>query len=126
MVYHIYCWVDIFMEAHGYNVEDFYVYHDNQSAMLIENNGIAYARRSSKRIKMKNVFIKDRSKDKDLKIIHCLIKGVTADFFTNSLQGQLFTVHRNAVIGFSTQDILLYRNLYDAYVGEQGSTNTTD
>ena len=33
-------WTRYFMEAQGYNVEDVYVYSDNQSAMLLEKNGI--------------------------------------------------------------------------------------
>ena len=33
-------WCRYFMEAQGYAVEDVYVYQDNQSAILLENNGM--------------------------------------------------------------------------------------
>ena len=46
------CWMNYFLECQGYNVHSTIMYQDNQSAILLENNGRAY---SSKRTKHLNI-----------------------------------------------------------------------
>ena len=46
-------WCRYFMEAQGYHVEDVYVYQDNQSAILLENNGARSIGKGSRHIKIK-------------------------------------------------------------------------
>ena len=46
-------WCRHFMEAQGCIVEDVYIYQDNQSAILLENNGIKSMGKGTRHIKIK-------------------------------------------------------------------------
>ena len=109
-------WSRYFMEAQGYNVEDVYVYQDNQSAILLETNGMKSVGKNSRHIRIKYFFVTDRVKDKELKIIYCPTKEMVADFFTKPLQGVLFVTHRNMVLGIGEDDMPIYRAQYDKYI----------
>lgn len=102
-------WVRYFMEAQGYIVEDVYVYQDNQSAILLQNNEAKSVGKGSRHIKIKYFFVTDKMKDKELKVIYCPTKEMIADFFTKRLQGILFMELRNAILGIKQEDMPLYR-----------------
>ena len=104
-------------------MEDVYVYQDNQSAILLENNGLTSVGKNSRHIKIESFFLADRVKDKELKIIYCPNKEFTAGLFTKPLQGTLFTIHQETVLGISQEGMLFYRNKYDAYVTQRGVTD---
>ena len=118
-------WTRYFMEAQFYNVEDVYVYEDNQSDIILETNSMKSIGKNSRHIKIKYFFVTDRVKDKELKTIYCLTKAMVADFFTKPLQGLLFLTHQNAVLGISEDDMALYRRQYEEYVAQLKDTNTT-
>ena len=109
-------WCRYFIESQGYTVEDVYVYQGNQSAILLENNGPKSVGKGSRHIKIKYFFVTDKIKDKELKIVYCPTKEMTADFFTKPLQGKLFVVLRNAILGLRHEDMPLYRAQYEEYV----------
>ena len=113
------------MEAQGYQVEDVYVYQDNQSAILLETNGMKSVGKNSRHIRIKYFFVTDRVKDKELKVIYCPTKEMVADFFTKPLQGVLFVTHRNTVLGVSQNDMPLYRQRYEEYINQRNDTTTT-
>ena len=46
-------WKRMFIETQGYNVEDVYVYQDNQSNILLENNGMKSVGKKSRNIRIK-------------------------------------------------------------------------
>ena len=58
------------MDAQGYVVEDVYVYQDNQSAILLERNGMKSAGKGSRHIGIKYFFITNKINDKELKVIY--------------------------------------------------------
>ena len=62
-------WCRHFMEAQGYIVEDVYVYQDNQSAILLENNGVKSVGKGTRHIKIKYFFVTDKIKNNKLKVI---------------------------------------------------------
>ena len=100
------------MEAQGYVVEDIYVYHDNQSTILLENNGIQLCGKVSRHIRIKYFFVTDKIKSKELTIIYCPTKQLVVDFFTKPLQGELYFADRNSILGIRTEDMPIYINDY--------------
>ena len=100
------------MEAQGYDVEDVYVYQDNQSAILLENNGMQSCGKGSRHIRIKYFFVTDKIKDKELTVIYCPTKQMVVDFFTKPLQGELYVTHRNSVLGINAEDMPTYINDY--------------
>ena len=76
-------WTRYFMKAQGYNVEDMYVYQDNQSALLLDKKGMKSIGKKSRHIRIKYFFITDRVKDNDSKIMYCPTKEMMADFSPN-------------------------------------------
>ena len=83
-------WARYFMEAHGHNMKDVYVYQDNQSEILLETNGMRSAGKNSRNIQIKYFFVTDRVKDKELNINYCPTKEMVVDLFTKPLQGIFF------------------------------------
>ena len=103
------------MESQNYAVEDVYVYQDNQSTILLENNGMQLCGKGSRHIRIKYFFVTDKIKDKKLTVIYCPTKQMVADFFTKPLQGELYFTHRNVILGINPEDVPIYINDYKAY-----------
>ena len=74
------------------------MYQDNQSAILIENNGRASSSRQTKHLNIRYFFITDRIKKGELKIEYCPTDDMVADFFTKSLQGKKFIQFRKIIM----------------------------
>ena len=55
------------------------MYQDNQSAILLKNNGKASSSRRTKHLKIMYFFITDRIKKGELKIEYCLTDDIVAD-----------------------------------------------
>ena len=108
-------WCQYFMVAQDYTVEDVYVYQDNQSAIILEENGSLSIGKASRHVKIKYFFITDKVKNKELRIIYCPTKQMIADFFTKPLQGGLYFTHRNAILGIQECDMPLYIKAYKEY-----------
>ena len=83
------------MGTQGYNKEDVYVYQDNQSAILLENNRMKSVGKNSRDIIIKYFFVTDRVKDKELKILYYSTKEMVVDFFAKPLQRAIFITHCN-------------------------------
>ena len=109
-------WCKYFMEAQGYLVQDLYVYQDNESAILLETNGMRSVGKGSRHIKIKYFFVVDKVKGNELKIIHCPTEDMVGDFYTKPLQGSLFIKHRNAILGVNEADMPLYMEYYAQYM----------
>ena len=104
------------MEEQGCLVEDIYVYQDNQSAILLEKNGMKSVGKGSRHIKIKYFFITDKVQDKEMKIIYCPTEAMVADFYTKPLQGALFVNHRNKIMGIDASDIPQYYKEYEEFM----------
>ena len=90
------CWTNYFLECQEYNINSTIMYQDNQSAILLKNNGRTS---SSKRTKHQNIryfFITDRIKKGDLHIEYCPTDNMVADFYyqTSSRQ-EISTVQKS-------------------------------
>ena len=74
------------------------MYQDNQSAILLENNGRESSSRRTKHLNIRYFFIKDCIKKGELKIDYCPTDDMVADFFTKPLQGKKFLQFRKIIL----------------------------
>jgi hypothetical protein len=99
-------WMQHFMEAQGYKLEENTYYQDNQSAMKMEKNGRNSCTGNSRHINIRYFFIKDQVDAKKLQIVYCPTEQMLADYFTKPLQGRLFHMFRDVIMGWKHVDTL--------------------
>jgi len=97
-------WTRYFLEAQGYGVKDSVVFQDNQSAILLEQNGKASSGRSTRHINIWNFFVKDRIGSGDMRVTYCPTEDMVTDFFTKPLQGVAFIRFRNFLLNVDSSD----------------------
>jgi len=78
-------WTRCFMQAQGSEVRDNVMCQDNQSAMLLENNGRGSSSKRTRHINMRHFFVTDRIHKKKLRVAHCPTKEMLANCFTKPL-----------------------------------------
>jgi hypothetical protein len=88
------------------------LHQDNQSAMLLKNNGIYSAGKGSKHIHIRYYFTTDRIQRKEFKVMYCPTGEKIADFSTKPLQGAQFYKFRNAILGIKAEDEESYKQEY--------------
>ena len=92
------CWTNYFLECQGYNARSTIMYQDNQSEILLKNNGRASSSKRTKHLNIRCFFITDRIKKGDLHIEYCPNDNMVADFFTKPLQGKKFIQFRKLIM----------------------------
>ena len=75
------------------------ILQDNQSAMLMENNGRASCGKRSRHLNIRYFYVTDAVKRKEVEIAYCPTEVMLADFFTKPLQGSLFRKFRAVILG---------------------------
>jgi KUP system potassium uptake protein len=95
-------WTKYFLEAQGYGVTDNVIYQDNQSAMLLENNGRASSSKRTRHLNIRYFFIHDRISAKEVRVEYCPTEEMVADFFSKPLQGSLFRKFRDFIMNISS------------------------
>ena len=88
-----------FLEGQGQHVKGINYYRDNQSCMKMERNGKASAGTKSRHIHNRYFWIKDRLSVDNINLIYCPTEIMLADFFTKPLQGSLFKMMRDYIMG---------------------------
>ena len=74
------CWTNYFLDAQDYGINSTIMYQDNQSAILLENNGKRSSSKRTKHINIRYFFITDRIKNGELNIEYCPTDDMVADF----------------------------------------------
>ena len=100
-------WVQMFLEAQGYEIRESYFEQDNESAIKLEKNGRISAGPKSRHINIRYFWIKDRTNDANITIRHCPTLSMLADFFTKPLQGHLFRKFKAVLLGHAHVDTLV-------------------
>jgi hypothetical protein len=83
-------WTRYFLEAQGYGIDESIINQDNQSSMLLENNGRASSSKRTRHINIRYFFVTDRVTAGDVKIQYYPTGVMIADYFTKPLQGSAF------------------------------------
>jgi len=101
-------WLTNFLEYQGYNFKNKILYQDNQSAMKMEVNGRNSCTGNSRHIDIRYFFVKDRVESGKINISYCPTELMLADFFTKAVQGSLFKLFRDAVMGYVPMADIIY------------------
>jgi Reverse transcriptase (RNA-dependent DNA polymerase) len=95
-------WTRRFLQAQGYTVSDNVVYQDNQSAMLLQNNGRMSSSKRTRHIDIRYFFVTDNIQNKNMRVEYCPTDDMLADFFTKPLQGSKYRRFRSMVLNLNT------------------------
>ena len=102
-------WTRLFLQGQGYEVSDNIVYQDNQSAMLLENNGKMSSSKRTLHLEIRYFFVTDNIGKKHLRIEYCPTDDMIADFFTKPLQGTKFRRFRALILNLSNDIVVSSR-----------------
>jgi hypothetical protein len=94
-------WTRRFLKAQGYTVSDNIVYQDNQSAMLLENNGRMSSSKRTRHIDIRYFFVTDNIKKGNMRVEYCPTDDMLADFFTKPLQGTKYRQFRAMILNLN-------------------------
>jgi hypothetical protein len=92
-------WACYFIQEQGFDMEASLIYQDNMSAMLLETNGKASSSKSTKHIKVKYFFIKDKVNLGENTIELCPTGQMWTDINTKPKQCTVYRVFRRHVMG---------------------------
>jgi hypothetical protein len=101
-------WTRYFLEAQGYGAKDSVIYQDNQSAILLENNGRASSSRRTRHINIRYIFVTYREAAGEVYIEYCPTGDMIADYFTKALQGATFKKMRDLIMNVNPTTSLDY------------------
>eukprot|EP00978_Attheya_sp_CCMP212_P025924 scaffold84285_cov36-Attheya_sp.AAC.1 len=92
-------WSMYFMvNAQGYDIDENIVYQDNQSTMLMENNGRASSSKRTRHINIRYFFVTNRIANGDMSVKYCPTGIMLDDYFTKALQGTPFKTFRDLIM----------------------------
>ena len=92
--------VTMFLEVQGFILTENILFQDNQSAMKMLMNGRKSSGQKSKHIDARYFWIKDRLEKEGIDMKYCPTEKMIADFFTKPLQGSLFRMLRDIILGY--------------------------
>ena len=99
-------WTKYFIEAQGYNLTENDFNQDNKSAMKMEKNGRSSAGQGSRHIHIRFFWIRDRIAQEGINLLHCPTYKMVADYFTKPLQGEMFRIFRDVILGIKHYSVL--------------------
>ena len=78
------------------------MFQDNQSAILLKNNGKNSSSKRTRHINIRYYSITDRIKNGELEIEYCPTDNMVADYFTKPLQGKHFFQFRKTIMNLKS------------------------
>ena len=88
-----------FLLEQGYKAaEVITILQDNQSAILLEQNGILSSTRRTKHLNVRYFFVKQKIDDKEVTIVWCPTDKLVGDFFSKPLSGAKFIEFRGKIM----------------------------
>jgi len=105
-------WYRLFRIAQGGYAQGDIILQDNQSTILLGNNGRFSARKGSRHIEIRYFFITDRIQKKHILVKYCPTEDMVADFLSKPLQGAQFHRFRDFILGIVNIDIDLCHKKY--------------
>ena len=73
-------WCRLFIMGQGIEIKDNIVYQDNQSTMLLRNNGQQSSRKKTRHIEIRYYFIADQIHCKSIRLHYCPTEDMVGDF----------------------------------------------
>ena len=87
------------MHEQGYKLKHNILFQDNESAIRMERNGRNLCTGNSRHISICYFFVKDRIDKGEVSVEYCPTYRMLADFFTKPLQGKMFEVYKDVILG---------------------------
>jgi hypothetical protein len=85
---------------------DTIVEHDNTSTVQLEiNGGQASSMKRIRHINKRYFYVTSKIKDGSIRVIYHPTKQMVSDYLTKPLQGSLFRMHRNSIMGHNEDSI---------------------
>jgi hypothetical protein len=100
------CWTQYFMKAQGYCVKDNFLFQDNTSFILLENNGKDSSSKRIKHINIRYFFITDRVSKEEVSVVWCPTGDMIGDYTTKPLKGALFRKFRDQIMGVTPARVM--------------------
>ena len=94
-------WTRYFLQEQGYLLKPSIVHQDNQSSILLENNGRASRGKRTRHLNIRYFFVSDCVKRVHIIMRYCPTDDMIGDFFTKLLQGSKFIRLRNIIMNSS-------------------------
>ena len=95
------------MYEQGYPIKQHVLFHDNESAIKMENNGKDSCTGRSRHINIRRFFVNDRVDKGGLTVEYCSTKLMIADYTTEPLQGKQFEMFRHLIMGWKSIDNII-------------------
>ena len=86
---------------------------DNTSSIQLEKNGKRSSGKQTRHIAIRYFYVTSKVKSGEISITYCPTKEMVSDFLTKPLQGSLFRLHRNSIMGVSAGDLIRYQHDYE-------------
>jgi hypothetical protein len=93
-------WILMFMKKQGYDIKKNILFQDNKSTIRMLKNGRASCTGNSRHIDIKHFFVKDRVDKNEIEVLYCPTHLMIADYFTKPLQGKVFKMFRDLIMGY--------------------------
>jgi len=95
-------WTRHFLASQGISVPTTTIYQDNQSIILLAENGKSSSSRRTKHQDVRYFFMTDRIKKGEVKVAFCPKHNMLADCLKKPLQGSMFTCMRAKILSLPT------------------------
>ena len=92
-------WTKQFLEEQGCKDLATIIYQDNTSSILLERNRQSSSTKWMKHMNIRYFYVTEQVKKKAIHVTHCPKDEMVGDFFTKPLQGSLFIIMRNYIMG---------------------------
>ena len=119
-------WYRYFRIEQGGSSKEDILLQDNQSSILIKNNGRMSCGKGSKHIHIRYFFIWDRVQNKEVKIQYCPTEQMIADYFSKPLQGKIFHQFRDLILGINPDDYEIYKQQFTTILQKYGLCERTN
>ena len=98
-------WIVIFYEEQGYDKTKNVLFQDNESAIKMKKNGRESCTGISRHINLRQVFVKNRVQKEEIEVKLCPTHLMISDYFTKPLQGKLFKLFCDLIMGYKILEI---------------------
>ena len=93
-------WTPLFLSTHGCDVKENLILQDNESAILLEENGKKSSGKRTQAVNTHHFMIMDQIEKGNIKIMCCPTDDMVGDFMTKGVQGLKFGKFRKVIMVF--------------------------
>ena len=109
-------WTRLFMKDQDYDLETV-VKEVNKTTMLLMKNGRLSSGKRTKYLDIRYFYVQDLITRGVVKIEHCSMDCMVADFLTKPLQGKRFQILRDLILNKQDSSVLQYRSMLGNITG---------